>query len=66
MWRSWGCWRRLWAIDADAAPQIYDHEPETVLADASHGNEKDQQELQPRDTKGRIAVGRAGKTPYLQ
>ena len=45
----------------DAVQEIYGKQPETVLAEADYGNERDLAELEARGIDGYVALGREGK-----
>ena len=45
----------------DAVKATYEAQPETVLADADYGNERDLAELEARGIDGYVALGREGK-----
>ncbi len=45
----------------DAVKATYGAQPETVLADADYGNERDLAELEARGIDGYVALGREGK-----
>ena len=47
----------------DAVQATYGEVPETVLADANYGNERDLAELEDRGIDGYVALGREGKIP---
>ena len=45
----------------DAVKATYEAQPETILADADYGNERDLAELEARGIDGYVALGREGK-----